>query len=329
VDFVAILASGLREAFGPTAAWFALMAIGLNIHYGYTGLLNFGQIGFALVGAYGTGIGAVTFGWPLFPSVLFGLFLAVVLALILGIPTLRLRGDYFAITTIAAAEVLRLVARSHSMTDLTGGPFGLQAVASSFYQYSPVTSGVRFFSVWGYRADQIWSIGVTWLLVIAGTLLVLLLMRSPWGRAIKAIREDEDAARALGKNAFVLKLQALVLGGLFGALGGVMLTIQTSSVNDVSFMPRQTFFAYAILIIGGAATRLGPVVGSMLFWFLFAASTSFLRQLDRLDILPAFLSGTARIGAFVFIAVGVVLMVMIVYRPQGLLGNRRELILDR
>lgn len=329
MDLVAVLASGLREAFGPTAAWFALMAIGLNVHYGYTGLLNFGQIGFALLGAYGTGIGVATFGWGLLPSALLGLGLAAVLALLLGIPTLRLRGDYFAIVTIAAAEILRLVVRSNALTDLTGGPFGLQGVARGFYDMSPVEASIRVFSVWSYRSDQVWSTAVTWGMVLLATLVVAGLMRAPWGRAIRAIREDEDAARALGKNAFGLKLQSLVLGGVLGALGGVMLTLQTSSVNDVSFMPRQTFFAYVIVLLGGAATKVGPVVGSMIFWFVFAGLTSLLRQLDRVGALPGPLAGTDRIGALTFLVVGLVLVLLVVYRPQGVFGNRSELVLDR
>lgn len=324
MDLIVVLANGLREAFGPTAAWFALMAIGLNVHYGYTGLLNFGVIGFALVGGYGTAIGVATFGWSLWVSVLFGLALGVLLSLLLGIPTLRLRADYFAIVTIAAAEVLRLVVRSNSVADVTGGPFGLQGIAGEFYTFSPVDSGFGVFSVWAYRADQVWVTGVTWALVLICAFIVFLLMRSPWGRAIRAVREDEDAARSLGKNAFALKLQALVLGGAFASLGGVMLTIQNSAVTDLQFLPRQTFFVWVIVLLGGAATTYGPIVGSMLFWFMFSGFTSLLRQLSDNGLLPF---GTEKIGGMTFLLVGLVLVLLIVYRPQGMFGNRQELVL--
>jgi ABC-type branched-subunit amino acid transport system permease subunit len=121
-----ILVDALRTATGPTAASYALLAIGLNMHFGYTGLLNFGQAGFMLVGAYGVAITVSTFGGPLWLGVLVGLLGAVLLALLLGVPTLRLRADYLAITTIAAAEILRLLFRSTGAEPITGGVFGLR-----------------------------------------------------------------------------------------------------------------------------------------------------------------------------------------------------------
>jgi neutral amino acid transport system permease protein len=328
MDFSTIFGNALREAFGPQAAWFALLAIGLNVHYGYTGLANFGQIGFALVGAYGVGIGVATFGWPLWLGVILGLVGGVLLGLMLGIPTLRLRGDYFAIVTIAAAEILRLVFRSNSMADLTGGPFGLQNLATSFADANPFDSPLTIFGTWTYLPSQLWSGLVTWVVVLAVTGLVFLLMRSPWGRVLKAIREDEDAARSLGKNAVSYKMQSLILGGVIGSLGGIMLTLQSSTVNDISFVPRQTFFAYAILIIGGAATTWGPVFGTMIFWFLFTFLSSLLRDLNADNSLPEFLSGSDKIGAVTFAAVGLALMLLMIFRPQGIFGDRRELMLD-
>lgn len=328
MDFGTVFGNAFREAFGAQAAFFALLAIGLNVQYGYTGLLNFGQIGFALVGAYGVGIAVVTFGWPLWGGVLLGLLAGVGLALLLGIPTLRLRGDYFAIVTIAVAEVLRLTFRSNSLTDITGGPFGLQNVARTFADLNPFTRPFTVFGTWTYLPSQLWSGLVSWGVVILCTGLVFLLMRSPWGRILKGIREDEDAVRSLGKNAFSYKMQSLILGGVIGSLAGVMLVLQTSTVNDVSFLPRQTFFAYAILIIGGAATTWGPVIGTMIFWFMFTFLSSLLRDLDMNGLLPEFLAGADKIGAFAFAAVGLTLMLLIIFRPQGILGDRRELLLD-
>jgi branched-chain amino acid transport system permease protein len=320
--------NALREAFGAQAAFFALLAIGLNVQYGYTGLLNFGQIGFALVGAYGVGVAVVILGWSLWAGVFLGLLAGVGLALLLGLPTLRLRGDYFAIVTIAVAEVLRLIVRSNSLTDLTGGPFGLQNVAGEFADLNPFTNSFTIFGTWTYLPSQLWSGLVSWATVLACTGLVFLLMRSPWGRILKGIREDEDAVRSLGKNAFSYKMQSLILGGVIGSLAGVMLVLQTSTVNDISFLPRQTFFAYAILIIGGAATTWGPVVGTMIFWFMFTFLSSLLRDLDMNGLLPGFLAGADKIGAVAFATVGLTLMLLIIFRPQGILGDRQELLLD-
>jgi neutral amino acid transport system permease protein len=159
VNWEVILGNALREAVGPQAGWFALLAIGLNVHYGYTGLYNFGQIGFALAGAYGVGIGVATFGWSLWFALFLGILLPVLMALLLGVPTLRLRGDYFAITTIAVAEILRLVVRSNTMTGITGGPFGLQGVAVEFQRLNPFDSPLNIWSTWTYFPR---SCGLAW-----------------------------------------------------------------------------------------------------------------------------------------------------------------------
>ncbi|MBW3578539.1 MAG: branched-chain amino acid ABC transporter permease [Actinobacteria bacterium] len=324
-----VAGNALREAFGPQAAWFALMAIGLNVHYGYTGLLNFGQIGFAMVGAYGVGVAVQIFGLSLWVGIAVGIVAALVLAVALGLPTLRLRGDYFAIVTIAAAEVIRLVFGSNASRDLTGGPFGLRNVANAFYELNPLTPRrYTVFGNWSYLHGQLWSMLVTWALVAAATYFVYLLVRSPWGRVIRGIREDEDAVRSLGKNAFWYKMQSLMIGGAIGGLGGIMLTIQTSAVTPLTFRPQQTFFAYAILIVGGAATTFGPVIGTMIFWFLFSGVTSMLRQLASQGLVPPIIATEDSIGALVLALVGLAVILLMIYRPQGIFGSKRELILD-
>jgi neutral amino acid transport system permease protein len=328
MDPSAIIGTAVRSAFGPQAAVYALLAIGLNVHYGYTGLLNFGQVGFMLVGAYGVGITVATLGWSLWSGVLIGLAAAVVLALLLGIPTLRLRSDYFAITTIAAAEVLRLSVRSSPARDITGGPFGLQAIAGDFYAVNPFPVGSYGIGPLRYTHQQLWVVMVAWGLALAATLLVAMLIRSPWGRVITSIREDEDAARALGKNVFAYKMQSLVLGGVIGALGGVMLAINGSTVNADVYQPQVTFFAYTILILGGAATTFGPLLGSVLFWLLFSGLNATLRQAAAAGLMPDLLAGAGSTGALVLAAVGATLMLLMVFRPQGLFGDRREMLLD-
>src|SRR6266702_4302807 len=121
MDFLIILGDASRAAIGPEAAIYAMAAIGLNMHFGYTGLLNFGQVGFMLVGAYGAAVAVATFNAPLWAGVLVGVALAILLALLLGVPTLRLRADYLAITTIALGEILRYIYRSNFASPVTGG----------------------------------------------------------------------------------------------------------------------------------------------------------------------------------------------------------------
>lgn len=328
MDFATIFGNAFREAIGPNAAFYAVLALGLNVHYGYTGLLNFGQVGFAIAGAYGLGIAVATWGLSMWAGLFLALLFGTLLALALGVPTLRLRGDYFAITTIAAAEVLRLIVRSAFAEPVTGGPFGLQRVASGFYDVNPIPDGRYGVGLVSFTDQQLWALLVTWAVAIAGTLLVWRLVNSPWGRVLKSIREDEDAARSLGKNVFSYKMQALVLGGVIGALAGVLFAIQGSTVNADSYLPIVTFRAYAVLIVGGAAATWGPVAGSMVFWFLSSGFNSFLREANGADLLPDFFAAGGATGATVIAALGLGLMLLMIFRPQGILGDKKEMVLD-
>jgi branched-chain amino acid transport system permease protein len=141
VNWEFILGRSLSSAIGSDAAVFALAAIGLNLHFGYTGLLNFGQVAFMALGAYGLSVTVATLGLSLWWGIPIGLALSVTLALLLGLPTLRLRADYLAIVTIAASEIVRFVARSVSMREITGGSFGLSDFADEFYAINPFPGG--------------------------------------------------------------------------------------------------------------------------------------------------------------------------------------------
>ncbi|MEN8234842.1 MAG: branched-chain amino acid ABC transporter permease, partial [Actinomycetota bacterium] len=136
MDWGSVLIDGVLATIGPITAAYAISAIGLNLQFGYAGLLNFGHVGFMLVGAYGTAI-TVDFGGPLWLGFIVGVLAAALLGLLLGLPTLRLRADYLAITTIAAAEVIRLVVRSSWAQPLTNGVFGIQGFADSFFDLNP------------------------------------------------------------------------------------------------------------------------------------------------------------------------------------------------
>ena len=152
-------------------------------------------------------------------------------------------------------------------------------------------------------------------------ILVWLLMRSPWGRALKGIREDEDAVRALGKNVFLYKMQALIIGGMFGALGGVVLSLSSAVVPSV-YMTSLTFFVWTALLLGGAATLFGPLVGSLLYWGLMAFLSGTLPALAAEGILPI---SSIQAGTLRYILVGIALMLLVAFRPQGLLGNKKEM----
>ena len=328
MDWSLIINNALRAAVGLDTVVFALAAIGLNVHFGYTGLLNFGQAAFLGVAGYGLAISVATFGLPTLVGVAIGLAGAVVLALLLGAPSLRLRADYLAIVTIAAAEIVRLVFRSVSLAEYTGGSDGLGRFAEGFYSINPYPRGQYGFGPFSYSEREAWVLTIGWILVVLSSLLVWLLMRSPWGRVLKAIREDEDAVRSLGKNVYSYKLQSLVLGGVLGCLAGFVTAWGNAVVQPDFFGTETTFYTYTIVILGGAARVLGPVVGAAIFWLLLSLTDTALREAKGAGYISDSIMTDFQVGQVRFMLVGLGLMLLMIYRPQGLFGDRRELALD-
>jgi len=329
VDWSRILSNGVRSGLGINAAVYALAAVGLNLQFGYTGLWNFGQAGFMLAGAYGTAIAVNSWGVGFGLAVLCGVVASILLGLLLGIPTLRLRADYLAIVTIATAEILRMVVNSTKVQSLTGGPQGIFGFANWFFDHNPIPDGNYGFGTITYNQRDLWVTLVTWVLVALASVLVALLVHSPWGRLVRAIREDEDAARSLGKNVFFYKMQALVLGGAMGGLAGIMLAIDRQFVEPKAFESAVTFFVFAALILGGTGRILGPIVGAIAFWFLVVATESFVSQAIAHDFLG--LRGVidpTQVGTIRFVVVGLVIMLLVIFRPQGLIGSRQEVMLS-
>ncbi|MFO7548283.1 MAG: branched-chain amino acid ABC transporter permease [Acidimicrobiia bacterium] len=328
IDWGQIITLTVSAAVGVEAVVFAMAAIGLNIHFGYTGLLNFGQVGFMAMGGYGVAISIVI--WQLNPYLALGIgvLFALVLALILGFPTLRLRADYLAIVTIAASEVIRIMARSTTLRSWTRGAEGLNEFAGAFYSLSPFRRNLYSWGPFFFTGNNLFIILVGWVLVGLAALLTWQLMRSPWGRVVRAIREDEDAARALGKNAYWYKLQALMLGGVLGGVAGMLQVIAKSTVQPDTFVPVITFFIWTVLILGGVGRVWSPVVGAVIFWGLLAFVETTLRQLVANGIIPSFIMNSNQVGIFRFILVGLGLMLLMVYRPQGIFGSREEMALD-
>jgi branched-chain amino acid transport system permease protein len=327
MDWGFILDNSLRAMVGQEAIVFALAAIGLNVQFGYTGLLNFGQAAFAAVGGYGLATIVATFGLPFWFGLLVGFAGAMLLALLLGIPTLRLRADYLAIVTIAASEIIRLVFRSSTLRDTFGGSNGLTGFTNTFFELNPFDDRVGF-GPWTFGPRDAWVLTVGWVLVLLSCLVVWALVRSPWGRVLKAIREDEDAVRSLGKNVYAYKMQSLALGGMFGALAGFMFSIANAAIQPDLYQPTFTFYAYTILILGGAARVFSPVVGAMIFWFVLQLLATTLEAGIRADYFPFSLMTTNQVGPVRFMLVGLILILLLIFRPQGIFGNRRELVFD-
>lgn len=298
---------------GVLATTYGVFALGVQLNVGTTGIFNFGQAGFMAVGSYAMGILVVKADVSFWLALVLGIPVAIAAALVVGLPSLRLRADYFAISTLAFSEIVRIVA--DNWDGLTGGNLGLFGYGDSWTEASVRIDGwLESIGIAPRFLLPLLLVNLAILLVL--TLLVALMVRSPWGRVLRAIREDEDAARALGKNTFVYKLQSLSIAAAVAAIAGYMLAINISILSPAGFDPVLTAYAYVIVILGGLGSYLGVVVGSFFLIFMLEAT----RYLE----LPL---SDARIAALRFMIVGLVLMLLVVFRPQGLFGKRQELTL--
>jgi len=368
-----------------STAIFALFSLGLNLQWGFTGLINFGHVAFMTMGAYTTVL-LTLHGVPLIIATLAGAGTAALLGLIIGLSTLRLRQDYLAIVTIGVSELLRLVVNNQDLPTRNGftpGSFGLQGYPLPLASFDPtlltrlgmiglltLVVGVCYWRLWkwvgkGRRSTfvqkklkekefsisrlmlGILAVGLILVLYLAGTIalynytnyanaglmlisVVILalvfwrlevLVRSPWGRVLKAIREDEDVATALGKNVFWYKLQALMLGGAIAGVSGALLAWQLTTIYPDNFQPQITFDAWTMVILGGAGNNVGTLLGAVIYWAYDAITRFALPAIFPLD--------EARLGAFRIMVIGLILMLLMLWRPQGILGKKEELTLGK
>ncbi|WP_159715063.1 branched-chain amino acid ABC transporter permease [Geminicoccus flavidas] len=292
------------------ALYYALITLGLNLQWGFTGLFNVGVAGFVLVGAYSSAIlttpddpGRIGgFGLPVPLGMAGAMLSAGLFALLVGIPALRLRHDYLAITTFGIAVTLQLVALNLQV--LTGGPFGMNFVPRPLYDELGGQGG--------------WNLA--YLLFVAA--LVLLVWRglarltaSPWGRVLRAIREDEAAAAAIGKHVFRFRLEAFVLGAMVMGLAGAVYAHFIGFIAPEDFLPILTFQVWAMLIVGGAGDHRGAIAGAVLVWAIWTGSGMLL----DLFVPP---EGKAQAAALQVAGIGVALCLVLLFRPTGLLGRR-------
>jgi branched-chain amino acid transport system permease protein len=288
---------------------FAVIVLGLNLQWGYTGLFNVGVAGFVAVGAYTSALlttpetaGRVGgLGWPVAAGWIAAMAASGLAGLAVGLAALRLRHDYLAITTFGIAVCVQLVALNAQW--LTGGPFGVQFIPRPMQDW--LGAGLH------------WTLA--YLALCTGLLIVVYfalerLVASPWGRVLRAIREDEDAAASLGKRAFAFRLQSFVIGCAVMGLGGAMYAHFVGFVAPEDFLPILTFQLWAMLIVGGSGNNRGAILGSYLVWGFWALSGGLLRGLvDQAE--------QARAAALQVVLIGVLIALMLLWRPRGLLGE--------
>jgi branched-chain amino acid transport system permease protein len=292
------------------ASTYAIIVLGLNLQWGHTGLFNVGVAGFVAVGAYTSAILTTPetadriggFGWPVAAGWLVAMLSSGLAGLVVGVLTLRLRHDYLAITTFGVAVTIQLLATN--LQPLTGGTFGIQFIPK------PLQGWLGTGTAWNvaYLALVLALLGLAWWALEA-------LVRSPWGRVLRAIREDEVAAESLGKRAFVYRLQSFVIGSALMGLGGAVYAHFVGYIAPEDFLPILTFQLWAMLIVGGSGRNLGAILGAYVVWGFWAVAGGALRGL-----VPQ--AEQARAAALQVVLIGALIALVLVLRPRGLLGEQ-------
>ena len=371
---------------------FGMLALALNLHWGYTGLFNIGVVGFMGIGIYVTALiskppvaegGAAQvggFGLPLSVGVVGGVLAAGLFGLLVALPALRLRADYLAIVTVAFSEIVRFTMMSRTFQtftipdtidlwlftfDPTADTVGLGGGGGLILNYTdPLEALLRSLFLWEPYLGLVALVERTLisnnpkpvvdgllygvLLLIGVGLFYLLLSRtgkSPFGRVLKAIREDEDVANALGKDTDRFKLTAFVLGSALMGLAGILWYSSRGSITPPSFRPNITFFVWIALIIGGAGSNTGSFLGGAIFAGLLYEGPRYFKNLVEaafdlgsaprnfgeamagfasLDPMPFVLYTLDSISQLRLVIMGVVLIWLMHNRPEGLLGHRKE-----
>lgn len=291
------------------AFYYALLCLGLNLQWGVTGLFNVGVAGFVAVGAYASALLTAPdspdhwggLGWPVAVGWAGAALLAGIAALLVGAVTLRLRHDYLAIATFGIAVTIQLI--TLNLVTLTNGPFGIAAIPRPLAGWSETAVG-----------RNVLYLGLVSLVVAVMYVAVERLVRSPWGRVLRGLREDEAAAAALGKSPARYRLEAFVLGAMIMGLGGAIYAHFIGFVAPEDFLPILTFQVWTMLVVGGSGSNRGALVGGVLVWGLWSASGALVAAL-----LPQAMQ--ARGAALQVVLIGVVLVAVLLRRPRGLLGE--------
>ena len=287
-------------AVGIVALIYMLLTIGLNLQYGYTGLINFGVVAFFAIGAYTAALLTLG-GWPLAPAFIVAMIAAGLLAYPIGLLSLRLSDDYLAVVTLGFSEVVRLVIQQERW--LTNGVQGLPGIPRMFQSL-----GVGEYA-------ELATLAVLVLCNLAAIAVMLHLVRSPYGRLIQAIRDDEVAVEAIGKDPRRLKVQVFMLGSGLAGLAGAFYAHFITYLSPDQFLPLVTFYVWIAMIIGGTGRTSGAAAGSLIL-MVFLEGSRFAR-----DWIPGV--SEVQMASVRLALVGLALILFTIYRPQGMMGMRQ------
>jgi branched-chain amino acid transport system permease protein len=291
------------------ALTFAIICLGLNVQWGQTGLFNVGVAGFVAVGAYVSALLTTPdapgrlggFDLPMLVGWIGGALATAFVTLLVGALTIRLRADYLAIATFGIAVAVQLCLLN--LEAVTGGPFGIGFIPRPFGSMAgdPLLFGLL-------------NLAILAAVVIALYLALERLVRSPWGRVLRAIREDEAAALALGKSAVRFRLQAFTIGGAIMGLAGATQAHFIGFIAPDNYSPTLTFQVWAMLIVGGSGNNRGAILGAVVVWGIWAISASAVSAIFPPD-------QQARAAALQIVMIGLALCAILLLRPRGILGE--------
>ena len=287
-----------------------ILTMGLNLQWGFTGLFNAGVAGFYAIGAYTHAILTAApnaqlmgnFGLPWLVGIIAAMLVTALAAALIGLITIRLRGDYLAIATFGIGIMIQLV--SLNLESWTGGSQGITRIPKPLASWFDTPLSYNLFYL-------VFMVAVVALVYWA----LERILSSPWGRVLRAIREDEVAASSLGKSPLSYRLQSFVLGSTLMGLAGALYVTCIGFVSPFDFLPILTFQIWAMLIVGGSGNNRGAMLGALVVWGIWAASGVAVSKW-----VPP--SHAAQGAAIQVILIGLTLVLMLLYKPRGLIGER-------
>jgi branched-chain amino acid transport system permease protein len=294
--------------FATVAGIWCILGLSLNVQFGLAGLVNLGQIAFFMLGAYISTILVKLAGQPIAVGVVAGIAAAALFGALMALPTARLQQDYWGISTLAAAEIVRLVFLNTTLgSPYVGQAFGVSGIPR------PLRSE---FADWGLSIADYNLFYMT--LVLAALALTALfvwwLFRTPFGRTLRAMREGDALPLALGKRVSSFRIRAMAIGGALGGFAGALFAHYNAYIGPEYFLPVETFLVWAMVIVGGAGNVIGTLVGTVIVMAI-SNSTRFIAPLVNLD--------AQVLGPLRLVVIGVIVIAVVMFMPRGILPEGR------
>lgn len=285
---------------GTMTGIYAILALSLNFHYGFSGLVNFGVVGFFAIGAYTSAL-VTNAGIPFLVGILLSGVAGALLGLVVALPTSKVSVQYWAITTLGVGEIVRLVVTNEEW--LTNGSFGIAGIIQPL---SSVIPGKLY---------PLSYMGIVLIFLCSSLFLIKKLSNSPFGRNLKVIREDDELPLALGKSVFYLRVRAMAIGAMIAGIAGSLYAHYITFISPIDFMPTVTFIIWGMVIVGGKGNVMGSVVGAVII-VLFYNSTRYVK-----DYLPI---SSATAASLRMVVIGMLMILVVLYKPKGLLKERKK-----